>query len=120
MPCPGSRTHQPAPRNSHPKPLDHADAPLGAMGVARAARTPDSLVAAAHKRTRKIPRATKSQPDSPISEGTASAGLWPRLPISSELRFGMNSRVTPASTVGSRKCLPIASLAEIVPRLVEL
>ena len=45
---------------------------------------------------------------SPISRLAALAGLRPRLPLSSELRFGMNSGVTLVRTMWPQRRLPIA------------
>ena len=57
----------------------------------------------------------RSKTNTAIRSGSArnSRVLWPPLPISPELRSGMNSGVTPVSNVGLGrvgKCLPIASL----------
>jgi hypothetical protein len=47
---------------------------------------------------------------SPISRHAAPAGLRPRLPISAELRFGMNSGAASGADGAARRRLPIASL----------
>jgi hypothetical protein len=58
------------------------------------ARAPHSATSGAGPPFRREPSS------SPISGRTASSGLRPRPPISSELRFGMNSGATPAPTLG--------------------
>ena len=47
-------------------------------------------------------------PRSPVLRRTASSGLRPRLPLSSDLRFGTNSRATPVPTMQPQRRLPIA------------